>query len=276
MEIVLKNISYTYQKVNYKDKQVLRNINMIFHSGTIYSIVGSSGSGKTTLLSIILGNLEPKVGTIQINGVDVKSQDKYLFNIGVVYQNPDDYFCTETVRQELEAQLKKYNYRLNEMNKRITDSLILVGLDNSFLNKKIKVLSFTEKKKLSLAIALISNPKFLILDEPSVNLDLESKKWLIQLLRRLKNRYKKTILIASNDTDFLLKIVDYVYVLGNQEIRLEGNKIDVFKQETILIKYHINVPKIIHFENLVFKRKGIRIGYRDDINDLMKDIYRNI
>lgn len=274
MEIRFENVDYEYKKINYKGKEVLKGVNITFQEGQINALVGS---GKTTLLHLIVGMLKPTSGNLFVDQKRITSNNHsdILFDIGILYQNPEEYFSEEIVSKELENQLKRYQYHLKEKNERILSSLIMVGLDESFLNRKISDLSSSEKRRVSLASALILNPKFLILDDPTTNMDREFKKMLIKLLRMLKKRYKKTIVIASNDTDFLLQISDYVYVLADQKIVLEGNKIDVFKMESFLHKYHISIPKIIHFENLVLKKKNIKIGYRDDINDLIKDIYRN-
>ena len=152
----------------------------------------------------------------------------------------------------------------------------MVGLDQSYLNKNPFKLSNGEKRKLALAEVLILNPKVILLDEPTIGLDSKSKNDILKLLRLLKNRYNKTIIIATHDIEFIHKIVDYIYVLDNKEIVMEGDKYSIFKQEKKLNKIGIRVPYTISFSNKVLESKKIKIGYRDDINDLIKDIYRYV
>ena len=201
-----------------------------------------------------------------------KMQEKINFDIGLVFQDVDEQFFNKTVKEELESNLKLYNYRINELDKRVNNALIMVGLNEDYLNLKLSNLSSGEKKKIALATVLILNPKILILDEPTIGLDRDSKKDLIKLLRLLKNRYKKTIIIVSNNLDFILELSDYLYVLDNKKIVMEGSKLEVLKEVDRLKKYGITVPNIISFEDLVLKKKGVKLGYRHEINDLIKDI----
>ena len=282
MEIKFNDVSYTYDKVNYQKKEVLKDINLSFLESKITGIVGKNGSGKTTMLELIDALLLPSTGNIQVGNfiIDqnqkIKNINDLRFQVGLVFQFPEDQIFNNTVREELEMGLKFYHYKMDQLETRTLDALKMVGLDVSYLDKNPLELSHGEKRKVAIASILMINPSVLILDEPTIGLDVESKRSLMKLLRILKNRFHKTIIIVSHDTDFLLPLVDQVVVLHNKQVVLQGDKYSVFKQVKKLKQYGVKVPQIIEFSDKVLSKKGIKIGYRDEINDLMKDIYRYV
>ncbi len=281
MEIKLEHVNFSYQKVNCEMKEVFCDLNVSFLSGKVHGIVGKCGSGKTTFLELIDGLLLPNrgkiyVGDFTIDNNKVDNLSDLRSQIGFVFQNPENQFFNATVFDELAFNLKYYGCYLSDIHKRISDSLRMVGLDDTYVGKDPFHLSNSEKCKVAIASALVYNPKILLLDEPTRRLDGKSKESLIKLLRILKNRYHKTILVASHDTDFLHRIVDDVYVLYDGNIVLSGDKYDVFKNTKQLKKYGVKPPKIIEFSDKVLQKKQIKIGYRDEVNDLIKDIYRYV
>ena len=118
------------------------------------------------------------------------------------------------------------------------------------------------------------DPDIIILDEPTVGMDNRSKISFMKLLKSLKKDFGKTIVIVSQDINFLHKFVDYVYLIKDGEIFLEGSKYDVFSNEYAMNECGLFVPNLLHFSNIVLSKKNVKLGYRDDINDLIKDVYR--
>lgn len=268
MEIKIEGLYFKYPEQDY----ILQDINLVIKANIITGIIGPNGSGKTTLVDLIDGLLKPSKGTIKYNDLD-KFNNK---DMGYIFQNPKNQFFSKTVEEELKLGALINNYKTDIIEKRILDVLKIVKLDKSILNKNPLTLSNSESKKVSLASILMYNPKLIILDEPTLNLDDKSKNEFIKLIKMLKNRYNKTIIIISHDIDLLHKIVDNVVLLNEGKIVLEGNKYDVFKDSKTLKKYGLLPPKVIMFSNKVLNKKGIKLGYRDEINDLIKDIYRNV
>ncbi len=257
----IKNITYSYPN----SKVVLKDINIKIKDNSIIGIIGPNGSGKTTLLDIITGLVKPTSGEIKNNK-----------KVGYLFQNTKSMFFKKTVYAELKASASIHNYRLNQLDKRIKDVLKIVKLDELVLEKKPLTLSNNEAKKVALASILMYNPKIIILDEPTSGLDNKTVEEFKKLFKMLKNRYKKTIIVVSHDMDFIHSLVDEVYVLNKGEIVLQGNKYDVFKNTRGLKKLGLLPPRIMLFSDTVLLKKGIKLGYREEINDLIKDIYRNV
>lgn len=272
----INNLSYSYNS----SKKVLKNINMKIQEGKITGILGTSGSSKTTLLKLISGILDIQEGNIKIDDITIDKGNKIenytnsKINICLIPQNSREKFSNLKIKDELKFIIKYKNLKNIELDKKCSDALKMVGLNDSYLDKKIEELNESEIRKVSIAAGLILNPKILILDDPTIGLDNLSKKNLIILLRKLITRFNKTIIIASNDVEFLHKIVNYLYVLDKGKIVLDGDKYEVFTNDKLL-EYGIEPPNVIKFEKLVKEKKNIKLGYRDEINDLIKDIYRN-
>ena len=148
----------------------------------------------------------------------------------------------------------------------------MVGLDESYLSRSPFSLNNGEKRLVAIASVLISNPKLLIMDEPTIGLDNNSKKRLMKLLRKLKARYSKTIIIVTHDVDMLYEIVDNVVVLNEGVVVKEGSKIDVFANVELLDNNNTPVPSVIRFEKMIYDKTGIDLGYLKDMNSLVRKI----
>lgn len=258
MAIVLEDISY---------KKILKNVNMKIKYGNIISIIGNNGSGKTTLLEIIVGKNKEYEGSIK--------REENL-RISFVEQNLKKTFFCDTLEKEIEFSLEEINYPQNKIKRRISDSIKMIGLPEYFLNRDPLTLSSSELRLAALARAISINPDLIVIDEPIIGMSEGEKNNLIQILKKIKRRYNKTIVLVSQNMNFIHKISDYIYVLSDGKIVLEGDKYTIFKEEKKLVENNLFVPSIIEFENYVLNSKNIKLGYRDDINDLVKDILRNI
>ena len=283
MEIKFNDVDFIYNKNTEIANKVLSNINLEIEESKITSIIGRSGSGKTTLVEMINLLKKPNSGTITVDKFEINNKTKKIKNvndlrknIGLIFQFPEEQFFNMTVYDEISFGLKSLNVKHKNLEKKILDSLKMVGLDKEYLYKNPFTLSNGEKRKIAIASILIYNPKILIFDEPTIGLDSLSKKNLIQLIRTLKMKYKKTIIIISHDIEIVHQISDRVILMNNGEIILNSDKYSVFKNDKILKKCGITQPKAIQFTNLVYKKTGKKIGYRDDINDIIKDVYRNV
>lgn len=265
MAIKFANVSY---------KNQFEKVNFQIDKGKITSIVGKSGSGKTTVFNLIVGedlNFEGKI-TLGKKILDKNSKSKQLKEIrkDIFYLRQDYYNQLFNINV-----LEDINYYVGSFNKNELEELLKsFALDSCILTKHYSELSDGEIKKVLLIITLLCDKKILLLDDVSSGLDLKGKSTLIKQLKKTK-REGKIIILSSNDANFLLKFVDVVLCIDNNKIVVEIDKYNFFDNKDILNKCSMEIPKTLQLKDVVLKRKKIKLLYRDNINDLIKDIYRN-
>ena len=213
--IELSNLSKTF--VLKKNLKVLKKINFNFKAGKIYSLMGPSGSGKSTLLNLISLIDKPSSGSIKYNNKkmvlsDNKENDIFRSrNIGIIYQQDNllsDFNALENVYLASLAAGNNKDYAVNK-SKQI---LKYVGLSNR-LDHYPSELSGGEKQRVSIARALINEPKIILADEPTGSLDKKNSEQIFNLLKKQINP-KRLIIIATHNrffakkSDYLLEIVD--------------------------------------------------------------------
>lgn len=277
MEVKVQKVNFAYSR---QIGPVLNDINLKISEHKITGIIGNNASGKSTLLKLISGKLLPNKGKI-ILGNDIISRKCSVEEIkrinqivGYLPQILDDNLSSNTIRDELMSYLENLNMDLNEIDNRIAEIFPILGLEPSCLDNYADLFSEGERRRIAIGCILIYNPRVIVLDEPTVGLDSTSKKSLINYLTKIKKLQEKTIIIASNDVDFINKIADNIVVLEDGKVIKSDNKSEIFRDVNFFDSHDIAIPRIIDFEDTVLKEKGIRLGYRDDINDLVKDILR--
>ena len=227
-DLIFKDVSFEYEK----DKPVLHNISFNAPSGSVVALVGSSGSGKSTIAGLSATFLNPKSGTITIDGKDLSQVKLQSFrkNLGVVLQ--DEFLFEGTIRDNImfprpnatEAQLQnavKAAY-VNEFTDRFDE-----GLETLIGERGVK-LSGGQRQRIAIARAILADPKVIILDEATSNLDTESEGLIQKSLSELTNN-RTTIVIAHRLST--IKKADQILVIENGRIVERGNHDELLKAE---------------------------------------------
>ena len=225
-KIIFKNVFFSYPK----QEEFIQNFNLIIQPGECLGIVGKSGSGKTTLLKLLGGVLEPTRGHIyydnnSLNEIDWSQSDNI---IGYLSQQPN--LMEGTIADNISGFSSKNLDRIKEISK-------LINIDEEINLLKDKYdqlvgsgglgLSFGQIKQIAIARTIYKDPKIVLLDEPSLGLDNNSAKNLINLIQHLKNE-KKTIIFTSHASNLLL--------LANKVMVLEKGKVISFDKTEKIIK----------------------------------------
>ena len=181
-----------------------------------------------------------------------------------------------TVREQLTEYMKRMEIYPKNLEKKLKDSLKIVGLEESLLNSNIYSLSTSEQKKIQLAEELLNNPEIIILEEPLKVLDIKNRKKITMVLKKLKDQYQKTIIIVTNNPDDLLKETEHLIIYKNKKILIDEETKDAYQRVEFLKKHKVEIPEIIDFTYMAKKDKNVRIDYWTDIRDLIKDIYKHV
>lgn len=212
----------------YKQHEVLQQVSFQLHAGKIIGLVGENGAGKSTLLEILATVQQPTSGSIRLNEYDYKNQMKELRRtIGFVPQELslwEQFSVEENMRFFNQLSWKK---KTMEECRELCEQMQLTKWKET-----VHTLSGGMKRKLNLAISLLHDPLLLLLDEPTVGIDLKSKKEIGNYLLKLAKDDGKMILYTSHDMDEIRTLCDQVFVIGNDpfyEKYLTAEGVDVIR-----------------------------------------------
>ena len=242
--IDMKNVSFQYEYT-----QVLKNISLKVEEGDFLAILGPNGSGKSTLLKILLGLLKPMTGEVQLFGqsnetfhnrewIGYVSQKSNAFNSGFPAT------VEEVVKSGLTKKIGLFKKMPKDAENKVIEALSSVGMEQ-YLSRNIGQLSGGQQQRVFIARALISDPKVLILDEPTVGIDHENVQSFYDMLAKLNEEQNKTIILVTHDVDTVSNRISHVACL-NQTIHFHGFKkeFDTISQTQLDNWYGHSVRKI--------------------------------
>ena len=213
-------IEFRNVSLSYGNRLILDNISFEINEGQIFGMLGPNGVGKSTIFNLITGLIAPKNGKILINGYDTTPFPIYLrtkkFKVGYVPQY-GGYFNDLTLLENLKAISEIIITDKNLRFERINYVISKFELDN-LKEIKAKHLSGGQKRKLVLALALLSEPKVLLLDEPFAALDVLTIKMLQEIIVNLQQENRITICVCDHIASSLLQVVDSAMILSNCKI----------------------------------------------------------
>lgn len=252
----MQDVTFCYSDDGSK---VLENFNLMIHAGEVHAIVGRNGAGKTTIVKHIAGLVKPSQGKVTVCSTDTqeKSVPELGLTIGTVLQNPDDQISEKTVKDEIGFPLKQRQHERHgwfSKQKRYDDDYIeerisqvceLVGIEEDMLDEDPFLLPRGQRKLVTIAAALVVDPKVLLLDEPTIGLGATAHRKIQQAIASLRQQDKAVLLVSNND-DFVTEIADSVTILEQGRIVLQGSVRQVFAEDNWarLAELHIQPPQV--------------------------------
>lgn len=226
--IEIKDLAFRYQKD--QEHYDVNHISFHVKHGEWLSIVGHNGSGKSTTVRLIDGLLEAESGEIWIDGKLLTSENVWEMRrkIGMVFQNPDNQFVGATVEDDVAFGLENQGLQLDQMKKRVAESLALVGMEE-FSKKEPARLSGGQKQRVAIAGVVALRPDILILDESTSMLDPEGRLELIKIVQEIRKDHKMTVISITHDLEEVA-LSDRVLVMKKGAIESTSSPRELFSR----------------------------------------------
>ena len=229
--IEIKDLAFRYQ-INQEHYDV-NHVSFHVKRGEWLSIVGHNGSGKSTTVRLIDGLLEAESGEIWIDGDLLTPENVWekRRKIGMVFQNPDNQFVGATVEDDVAFGLENQGISLDQMQKRVTEALSLVGMEE-FHKKEPARLSGGQKQRVAIAGVVALRPDILILDESTSMLDPEGRLELIKIVQEIRKDHQMTVISITHDLEEV-SMSDRVLVMKKGQVESTSSPRELFSRSDI-------------------------------------------
>ena len=229
-------------KKSFKAKEVLKNLNLSINEGEIVCLLGNNGTGKTTLINCILRMLQADAGSIFLEGRDISTykNEEYFSKVNALLESSVNVYDYLTGWQNIEYFSGLQN--IDSGNEKIKTYISLFELKEA-IHEAVGTYSRGMRQKLALLIALMSSPKLLLLDEPTLGLDIQSKLSVIQILNTIIKTEKIAVLLTSHQMDVVQKLQSRILILKDGVVH-EFDKTDYEDKDLYLVSFiKDNVPE---------------------------------
>lgn len=236
-----EQVSYTYPLTQ---QPAIDGLNMRLPEGKKCALLGQNGCGKSTMLLLADGLLRSHTGKILFANQPInytrKSLQELRKQIGLVFQDPEQQLVAATVAEDISYSLYNLGLPETEIKHKVKTIIADFNLEN-LANKPVHHLSLGQKKRVALAGVMVLQPTLLLLDEPTVYLDPLQKRNLITELQTI-HAAGTTILIATHDLNLAYEWADWIFVMHQGKLVIEGETQEVFCHREVMENLHLGVP----------------------------------
>lgn len=263
--IELKNVSFKYEL---QEEKTIKNLDLYVKQGEFVGIIGKNGSGKTTFCNIIRGIIPDFVqgeitGDIIIDNknIDDIERGEMAELVGFVFQNPFSQISgiKKTVFEEIAYGLENLGVPREEIRQRVTDVIKLLKIED-LQDKNPNELSGGQSQRVAIASIIVMNPKVLIFDEPTSQLDPLGTEEIFDILKLLKSQ-NKTIILVEHKIDLIAEYADRVVVMDDGEIIFNGETHEVLSNDKIE-QHNVSMPIV---SKLAYKLNEEKPGFFKNI-----------
>ncbi|WP_419774211.1 ABC transporter ATP-binding protein [Halarcobacter sp.] len=228
MSIVIKNLCKSY-----KGNLVLDNLNLEIKQGSLFGLLGPNGAGKTTLVSILNFLIPKDSGTILVDNMDLDKDENRIKSICSIVPQTYAFYPKLTAFENLEFFGSLYGLKKEALKKRIDYCIEVTSLEK-YINKQAHTFSGGLKRRLNIAIGLLNSPKILYLDEPTVGIDPQSRKYILNVIKKINEKENTTIIYTSHYMEEVEYLCDEIAILDKSKIILQEKKEKLLQKNSII------------------------------------------
>lgn len=285
MQVNFEEVNFIYNPDTPYENKVLKNINLEIDEGSFTAIIGKTGSGKSTLIEHINGLLIANSGSVQLDNLVIENKNsrkekqilennlvKFREKVAMLFQFSEQQLFANTVLEDMVFAPINYGVSREIAEKRVSDLIELIGLRKEYLMKSPFELSGGEMRKVALCGVLAQEPDILVLDEPFIGLDFKSKIELMNLIKKIYEEKKITVVFITHDMESVLHYATDIVIMKDGEVVVKTNNKEEFVNTLISEDYDLTLPEIIKFQyDLKLNNVSLsKLHYNYD--DLLKEI----
>lgn len=245
--IEINDVTFTYKN---SAEPALKNLSLSIREGEFAGIIGTSGAGKTTLTFLLNGIIPHELqgdfyGSVRVDGLDTVDNppEAFCLTVGEVFQDIDSQMVASVVEDEILFGLENFGVPHDQIEQKLQKVLRELGIE-SLRTREIASLSGGQKQKVAIASILALEPRLIVLDEPTGELDPQSSREIYELLRKLNREKGITVVVVEQKIMLLCEYVNRLIVFHKGELVLDSLPRDVVSHTRLLKELGINLPRV--------------------------------
>ena len=244
-----EELTFDYERLDEEGKvesrrRAVDHVNLHIRPGKFIAVLGHNGSGKSTLAKHINAILTPAEGTLWVDGMDTKDEEK-LWNIrqdaGMVFQNPDNQIIGTVVEEDVGFGPENLGVPTDEIWERVEESLRTVGM-LKYRHHSPNKLSGGQKQRVAIAGVMAMHPRCIVLDEPTAMLDPSGRASVIRTAQKLNQEEGITIVLITHYMEEVVE-ADHIFVMDDGKVVMQGSPAEIFSHVEELKKLRLDVPQ---------------------------------
>ena len=237
-----QDVSVAYRSVKGEPHKVFDGLSLAIHKGDKVALIGSNGAGKSTFMKLLVGLMKPSTGTVCLHGRSLRDvrPEALSREVSMVYQNPEDMFIKDSIEKDIAYAMEARGVPdAAGRTDRLLERFRLSGLRD----RDGRLLSGGQMRRASLAIGVALDPGILLLDEPTANLDIATRKEIMRTLEDLKE-ITETVVIATHDMQLVCEWAQRIIVLCGGKVVADGTRDEIFGDRALIERVGIRPPEI--------------------------------